>query len=276
MYKFENNPVSEDGLYKIRIVEFENEFSELQDFELIRVKHPEDVNIAVLDGEIVGYENEFNSNLLVDGKEFSSGEVIKRNKGEKAEIKLDDDYDFFVSKTALRGGDRRLNEVKNEFSESSDLNDIAKKIATIAGLTTPINSANAQRKPVLKSVHFQYILSGEGEKKEISVSHPRENFSTHIIKLLDLKGDKLTLEWTDTHKVAPIGFTNKVSDNKFSIEKQKVEEVAHSTQKEVELPTSLEPGEMISLHFPKFKETKKEETFILKSNGYYRIINKSS
>ncbi|MFW6026611.1 MAG: hypothetical protein ACOCRX_09730, partial [Candidatus Woesearchaeota archaeon] len=128
LYKFENKPVPEDGFYKIRISEFEKERSYFKDFELIKVSHPEDVEVGVIDNEIVAYKDIVKPDkFLVKGDEVSLDEVVKKEKGESASLifnEIDKDNNLLVMRGGLRGGKRRVEkaeEILKENNESVDL-----------------------------------------------------------------------------------------------------------------------------------------------------------
>jgi hypothetical protein len=271
LYKLEHNPKLEDGEYKIRISEFEQERSEFEDFELIRVSHPKDTEVGVINDKIVGYKKVADpQKVIVEGKEIPKDKEIKRDEGQDAEIFLsDDEFDFFVSKTALRTGDRRLKKAKDMFAEADDLADITKKI-----LIASILGASKVDAAIVKYSIYYYNLTQKGKEVELGVSHPRENFSTHLLDTSKIDENKLTLKWTETHKMIPVGTAKRIDDESLKIEKITPKEITHSKEGSVDKNLVLEPGELLTLKFPDFekKDSDLKNTFLLRSRGYYEQI----
>ena len=118
------------------------------------------------------------------------------------------------------------------------------------------------------------------KKKELAVSHPRENLSTHLIDVSELKMKddfSVKMEWTDTHKIRPLGLAKRLSGSEMEIKKLNPKSIKHS-HKDLENPvreSSLSPGETLTIDFPATKKGRdkgKERSFVLRSKGNYKQI----
>ena len=283
LYKLENNPEPEGGFYKIRVVEFEKEESYFKDFELIKITHPEDVNIGVVNNGIVGYKNiEKPTKILLDNEEIDYGEEVLRDEGEDAYLEFknfDKEKNLLISESSLRQGDRRIEEVDNLLSENKERSivDFTKKALIVGGALSGAYYAYGCTSGMdsKRSIHY-YTIIGEKER-EIAVSHPREMMSTHILDLssyTDSFGEKVKIKmnWTDTHKTVPIGMARRVSEEELDIQTITPEKIEHSDNGENKM--KLSPGEALTVSFPAESENdSKETTFLVRSRGYYERVD---
>ena len=281
LYKLETKPAVEDGFYKLRVVEFEQEESTFENFELIKITHPEDTEVGVINNRIVTYKD------LIEPKEITGVEIeediIKRDKGESIKIKFEenllDGHDLMVSKTSLRAGDRRLDEVEDIFKDAdkgAEL-DFLHLIILATFLATPI--AMTQSWSVKYSIYF-YEYKANGKEKEVGVVHPRERMSEQLIELPAEEMDslELSLKWTETHKIKPLGLARKTEDftRKEVIECEKMTELKKDrVGEDINGSLKLTPGEGATLYFPASDKKKKKgekTTYLLKSKGFYNAI----
>lgn len=290
----------EDGSYKIHITEFEQEKTFPHALNLIRIRHPEDVNVGVLNNqEIVYYKDPVEPNEFSFEDDSVEG-VVKGQEGEKGQLKYkklpSPEHNLLVSQASLRSGERRIekaDEVLKEFNEKEEksLDGFTKKAASVLG-SAIAGMEGAQMASAIKSVHF-YLQLGEGEeKKEVAVSHPREKESLKLVNLENYQeliesGFQMSLKWTDTHNFGMLGLAKQISKTEAGIEKIKMspEKITHSEKgkykkeqlKEGEL--SIEPGETASFEFPAPQEDGEddsglESTFLVRAKGYYRLVER--
>ena len=282
LYKLETTPSVEDGFYKMRIVEFEQEESTFKDFELVKVFHPENTQVGVIDNKIVAYKDLVKpQKISIEGRK-SDQKTIERNKGESIEIEFSKeavkDQDLMVSKTSLRAGDRRLDKTEEIFEDAekgSDINFLHLIIlATFLGVSTALLiDADASGK---YSIYF-YEYKSNGKNKEIDVVHPRERRSEQLVRLPveEMEDLKLSLKWTDTHKIEPLGLAKEIDADQFEkevLECQKITELKEGkVGNGIEGDLKLTPGEGGLLYFPTGnKDGKgKKTTYFLRSRGFY-------
>ena len=287
IYKIENKPVADNGFYKLGVVEFEREKSKFKNFKLVRVMHSKDVKIAVLDGEIIGYKNLTPPDEIKINGTLTDQQTIKQNKGDFAEIifnkkRLTEKKKFFVSETALRAGERRIDKVDQSFNEVFDEKDLAKKVILATFLTMAFTASGAlAQSGTMKHSIYHYQYTEDGEEKSLGITHPREKMSTKIVDFSDADYQnnlRIKLEWTTTHKIRPLGLAETVSPEELEIEFISPEKINHSekgklTLKEIKGDSvELTPGEMLTLDFPAKEKNKEEETFLFVSEGYYQKL----
>ena len=281
LYRLENNPVPENGFYKIRISEFENERSIFKDFKLVKVNHPEDVKVGVLNDEIVAYKDVKNaSSVKVCDKEVKGLFENSRGGGAQIEFELENKKrSLLVMKGALRSGERRIEKCDEILAEKDNTLEQFTKSAVVAiGLLAAIKGDVAYGYKI-QSIYFH--LPNQNNK-QVEVMHPRERLSHKLIDLSDhisenQKDLQLKLKWTATHKLRPVGMAKRVKKESLEIEEISPEEVIHSKEGEIEAKeisengVILNPGESMTLNFPQSKAGQKE-TFLLKSRGYYESL----
>ena len=281
LYKLENNPEPEDGFYKIRISEFEQEGSYFEDFKLLKIDHSEEVDVGVIDGDIVAYKNiKKPDRFIVDGKDMMTGEIIERKEGQDACLvfdQLDSSKNILITKGALRSGDRRIEKISNflKNNNTTKVDEFTKKalLVTTALLTAGTAVAGVCGSHALIeykcSIHF-YINGKNG--KQVAISHPREIMSLNLIDIKRFaknnKKLKVKMEWTDTHKFMPVGVAERVSVSSLDTEELKPQKITHSDGVD---KMKLSPGETLTIDFPTGKSCE-NSTLLLKSRGYYERI----
>ncbi len=283
LYKLENTPAIEDGFLKIRVVEFEKEKSFFESFELIKVTHPKEINLGVIDDEIVAYADlKKPSNIFTNGEKRIGKDLIKRKEGENVLMEFyENDNNLLVNKSSLRAGRKRIDKVEKllknkKFDSISDFSKKSLALLSFMGSATPNGPLLAQTHRMKSIYYYLQIVSDKKKETEVGVTHPRENMSTNLLDLSPyVNGSSISIRmnWTNTHNLLPIGIAKKTSIDDLKIENIKPEKIRHSDydiKKEKKL--TLDPGESLTIYFPETKNnilTDSNISYFIKSKGYY-------
>ncbi len=284
IYKIENKINPENGFYKIRIAEFEEERTFLNDLQLIKILHPEEVKVGVLNGEIIAYEDMIKPDKFKsDGKIWNLDKTLEKERGGKAFLKFKntDGRDLLVNEMAFRGGRERVDEAERILNKlkRDEINKFSKKALVAIGISLALAARNTVRATDEKqSIHYFLKLDQDKEKGKIAVNHPRENMSH---KMIDLnphlsetsKGFELEMQWTSLHRFSPVGLARKASSKHLKKEIIDPVKITHSDKKnslnQIEKGgLTIAPGDMLTVEFPATEEDE-NCSFFLKSRGYY-------
>ncbi|MCX6758947.1 MAG: hypothetical protein NT012_00015 [Candidatus Nealsonbacteria bacterium] len=276
-------------------MEFEQERSYFYGFDLIKVIHPKEVNIGIVENKIVGYKNLVLPSLIKDNKgknwtkklsSLNDKNFFGGGKNDILKVKFDNIQDlkscYLVFQASLRANYERVDKASKKIekvaSRSNELVRVLKQLAVplaIAKGITELSEAKA-----LKSIIIKATIDGE-KGKCLNIIHPREKFCFSIINISNyLKKNQntltLDLEWTGSHNLSFIGLTE--PDTRLKLEKIKLAYLEHSSNKNIKKEqlekgeVQLIPGQFINLEFPYKKDNLKSServSFILKSKGYY-------
>lgn len=297
-YKIETTPWPKENKYIFRIVEFESEKSKFYDFELIKVIHPKDVEIGIINNKIVAFskiflpslvESEENKNLTKyflkeGGKFFFQGKA-----GDKLKIEFDNLENqkpkYLIFKAALRANRKKIQKVAKmlegkTFSREKFSRLLLKIAGTALGGSVHFLSKKAMAKefpppPEKYSIIFKMIFR-EDFSKIVEIVHPRERLSLGIVDISEYlkKNTKkicFSLEWTATHNLSFFALAQSSKKN-FEIETLKPISLIHSAEKNLTKEITLLPGQFIEISFPFNKEkipSSHKISFIFKCKGYY-------
>ncbi|MCD6574395.1 hypothetical protein J7K97_01790, partial [Candidatus Aerophobetes bacterium] len=299
LYKLEVLPKPKDAKYLIQIYEFENEHSRFNNFELIRVQHPKEFNIGVIDNRLVFYKKLYvpASVKAADGKdwtktlsEIEDANVFKGKKGDVLEVKFNNLPKIknccLVMRSSLRANRARIDSVGEAIEKNSASSDKLKKLLKAIAAGATFASLASKVSAVIKwSININMLIkTREGRTKRIGIVHPRERVCLNWIDISKYikRGQndlELELEWTHPHNLSFIGiceYQPLKSDKNIKIEKIRPTKLIHSEYGEVDLNSlkkncvELIPGQFITLEFP-YKEGEKNlvTSFIFKCRGYY-------
>ena len=307
LYKLETTPILKDKKYIFKIIEFEKEYSHFYGFELIKIIHPKETNIGVVNNKIVAYKNLILPTSILDSQKNDWTKKLSdlNNKtffsGEKKDIlniKFDNIQNLknihLLFKAGLRANYSRITQIakkleKISFSEKEWTNSL-KKIATVslgaivAGETMKAESVFAANH-LCKSINIYADISFNNKKQLINIIHPREKSSFGLVDISQYKQKKsesfsLKLKWTNSHNLNFLGAAEVDSLNSLDIKQEivKLSSLKHSESKEVHKKDlgskgiELIPGQFINLEFLSKKEhlnPDQKVSFIFKSKGYY-------
>jgi len=282
-------PALENNKYILKIVEFENEYSEFENFTLTRIVYPKEFNLAVYDNKSFFYkdiitpvkiEKEINHQSVILSKKAFSGKA-----GSKLLLSFDQkaaDCNALIWKASLRAGHARISKVAKSLltiknskitDNETSLNKIVAKVGAMA-MGNIASSMTPNDLFAVKYTIFMYIKGLTGQK-EIHITHPRENPAVGILNLkpyLNLKKQKmpqLSLKWTNTHKLYSFGLTQIFSSTDIPGIKKEIFKPQNFKIKR------LRPGEVLNLMFAAKEEKIKSDqkvSFIFGSKGYYERI----
>jgi len=292
----------QDGKYKLRIVEFEQEHSYFSNFELIKVIHPKTLKAGVIDNQIVFYKNVKRPAKIINkqGKDLTNslnknggfngktGDILKLKFGS-----ITGKESILIWRACLRAGYPRIDSVQKALGKlktTQQLDRFLNKIVSIPWRVPIIGCIGIHSSHSSCKISIIFYLSLSGKNEKVGIIHPRENFSTGLIDLSPhFKKDsssslELSLEWTNTHKLNFIGLAQLASSQEIKatkINNLKPETIKHSRQKEINKndlekgKVELIPGQSLELTFPYTKSNlKPKETvsYLLKSKGYYKKV----
>jgi hypothetical protein len=285
----------EDGKYKLRILEFEQEHSYFHDFELLKITNPKELKVGVVNNKIVFYKDPRKPTAITNDKGKGLGDVLNGNKifkgktGDILKLKfkdISDQYNVLVWQASLRAGYPRVKSVEKTLKKIKNISKLEKYLKQINFLFLS-QQAHASLNPIFaKSINFGILSSDKSKSKKIGICHPRENFSTglldissHLIK--SQSQQEVTLEWTNTHNLKLISLAQSATPKEMKgvkIESLKLESLLHSsdakiTKKDFKKGVELIPGQYLELTFPYEKpslDSNQTTSFVLKSKGYYK------
>ena len=238
------------SLYSLRILEFENEHSYLDQTKLMSVDHNAYINVAASPiGEILTYENPCAPLSAVDEQGTSWLEELS-----------DIDGNFYEG---YNGSFLILN-----FGE----------------ITTPDAKLvmRADRPPTKYSIHIQ-VLDSAGNWMDVAAIIPRTYWATEIIDLssyLPSSGEfKVRLYFTDRHKIDFAGLDT-TSQAQIDVEQALLLLAYHSDygivtaklRSDDDIYAELTPGQQITLLFGATAPSGEQRTFIIYTKGYYYAI----
>ncbi len=303
LYKLEVIPKPKNKKYLFRIIEFEKEHSYFHGFEFIKIVHPKELSIGIINNKIVAFKKLILPSLIRDkkGKDWKEKLSNLNNEilfgGEKKDI-LNIKFDniqslgncYLVFRANLRSGYPRIKEIgqklERAFSEDK-LIDSLKKVtaASVAAATALKETEDAMAAiPPAKCYSINlFIRVGEDKKELVHIIHPRERLSSGLVDISQhvKKGQEslsLILEWTNSHKLSFIGLAEADSSTTIKQEVLKLSSLKHSEYKNINKESlkdgkvELIPGQYIDLEFPEKKERIQsgyKTSFVLKSKGYY-------
>ena len=297
MYKLESYLQPEDGKYKLRILEFEQEHSYFYNFELLRITNPKELMVSVINDEIVFYKNLRKPTTITDNKGRDLKDILKGNKifkgktGNILKLKfkdISDQYNILVWQAGLRAGYPRIENVERMLKKTKKFSKLEKYLKQINFLYLSQQAYASKAPKFVKSIKFCIVSNDKSKAKKIGIYHPRENFSTglidissHLIK--SQSQQEITLEWTSAHNLKLIGLAQLVTSKerkKIKVESLKLESLLHSndvkiTKKDFKKGVELIPGQYLELTFPCEKlslNSNQTTSFVLKSKGYYTKI----
>ena len=298
LYKLESYLQPEDGKYKLRILEFEQEHSYFYNFELLRITNPKELMVGVINDEIVFYKDLKRPTMITDNNGRDLGDILNGNKifkgktGNILKLKfkdISDQHNALVWRAGLRAGYPRVgNYVKRTFKKIKKFSKLEKYLKQINFLYLSQRAYASKSPKFVKSIKFCIVSNDKSKAKKIGIHHPRENLSTglidispHIIK--NQSQQEITLEWTSAHNLKLVGLAQLVTPKKrkeVKVESLKLESLLHSndikiTKKNFKKGIELIPGQYLELTFPCEKlslDSNQTTSFVLKSKGYYTKI----
>ena len=288
----------QDGKYKLRILEFEQEHSYFHNFELLRIAHPKELMVGVIKDEIIFYKGLRKPTAITDNKGKDLGDILNGNKIFKGKadkiLKLkfkdiSDQDNVLVWQAGLRAGYPRVNSVEQILKKMKKTSKLEKYLKQMNILYAAQAVRSSSPDPIFaKSINFGILSNDESKAKKIGICHPRENLSigllnisSHLMK--DQSQQTITLEWTNTHNLKSIGLAQLVKSKEskeIKIESLKLESLLHSndakiTEKDFKKGVELTPGQYLEMVFPYEKSSlnpNQTTSFVLKSKGYYKKI----
>lgn len=239
------------SLYSLRLAEFQQEHSYLDQAKLIAVDHDANVNVAVSPfGEILTYQNPDAPISAADDQGYNQMEAIQSI-----------DMSYYEG---YNGSYLLLN-----FGEVTAEN--AKLIM------------RADRPPVKTSIHIQVLNSTEDWVDVVSII-PRTYWATEIIDLStylpSTREFKVRLYFTDSHKVDYVGLDT-TSQAQIDVQDARLILAYHSDDGVVttklrtddDIYAELIPGQQITLLFAATTQNGGQRTFIIYVKGYYTILD---
>ena len=268
-YKIQQPMVlGDDGNYQLSIVEFENEHSYLDQFELITVDHKPGTEIQLSqDGSIYTVKDPIPpsrsckpgsplTSYLSLVEEADDDKFIEGIDGFNALVYFDDEYDLTNAKLVI----------KSDMKPGS------------GGGGGGSLSTEGPDGPIL--IHFKNPLTGEWDT--VGEIYPRALWSTDIIDLsqyayLGNTSLRFMFEWQGHHKLDYVGLDLSEQEN-FYVQRLSPSSATHSERGlvtyDVTLPDNryveLVPGEWMNVTFP-YAPTSLERDFIFYSKGYYNL-----
>ncbi len=287
-------------------MEFEREHSYFYDFELIKIIHPKESSIGIINNKIVVFKNLILSSSIKDKRDkdwtkklsaLNDKAFFKGEKGDVLNIRFNNIKSLrnchLISRTSLRGNYPNIKEVEQKLERvvSEDrLIDSLKKVAvasiTAANIVKEAKDAEGVFAKIQPSIHISVIYTGKNKEKPVKIIHPREKLSLGLIDISQYlkRGQKslfLRAKWTRSHNLSFVGLTDVNDISNISNIREKVVELSnlkHSENKDIKRESlkdgrvELIPGQYIELEFSAIKETlgfNQRTSFVLKSKGYY-------
>lgn len=306
LYKLEVIPKIKNKKYLLRVMEFEREHSYFHNFEFIKIIHPKESNIGIINNKIVAFKNLVLPSSIKDkkGKDWTKKlsalndkAFFKGEKGEILNIRFDNIKDLrnchLIFRASLRGDYPRIKEVEQKLERivsGNRLIDSLKKIGVasiaVANIVKEAKDAKGALAKLIPSIHLSVIYADKNKEKPVEIVHPREKLSLGLVDISQYvkKSQKslfLRAKWTRPHNVSFVGLTDteglsEVSN--ISQESIKLSCLKHSENKNIDKTylkkgkVELIPGQYIKLEFPAKKEkaeSNQRTSFVLKSKGYY-------
>jgi hypothetical protein len=301
LYKLETIPVPKNKKYVFKIIEFEKERSHFYGSELIKIIHPKETSIGIVNNKIVAYKNLILSSSILDTKKNDWTKKLS-NLGNKTffdglkndilNIKFDNIQSLknphLIFRASLRANYPRISKISKKlektFLSEEKWIDSFKKIAAVSLGTLAADKIMGVKSAfgaIVKSINI-YIRSGG--KDLVDIIHPREKISSGLVNLSEyIKEEKdqisLELKWTSSHNLSFFGLVDVNSlDSNIKQESIKLSNLRHSKDKNINKKdlekkgVQLVPGEFIDLEFPAKREdigSNQEISFVLNSKGYY-------
>lgn len=253
-FRLEEPCVERDGRYWLKMREFEQEHTSLDEVKLLSVDHPRGLNLGLTDeGEFFLYKREIGPVFCVDSAGIDQLELIDAIGG--------GDYEGFPDDwLTIHFG--RVRGVKRLY------------VQVVADLQPP--------PPKDQTIVLQLRGEHEWEWQDIALLHPRENWATHLVDLspwVDRGAQEIVIRlyWLAQHKVDYVGLVRSVPGLK-KVKECVLESAFHSEVGTVtdsllyvdERYAELAPGQEIELAFLPVKSTKGfKRDFVLVATGYY-------
>jgi len=308
LYKLEITPQPKSKKYLLRVMEFEREHSYFHNFELIKVTHPKELNIGVINNKIIAFKNLILPSSIKDkkGKDwikelstFNDKSFFQGEKDNVLNVKFDNIKDLknchLVFRASLRTGYASITKIGQKLEKAPSekkLLDSLKKVA-VASLAAAVAAKMIENESVSAildckgSINISVIHNiGKQKEKIVDIIHPREKLSLGLADISQhlKRGQKslsLTLKWTRPHNLSFVGLADvkdlsKTSD--VSQEPIELSQLKHLEDRNINKTylkkgkVELIPGQYIELEFPLEKEnveSNQKTSFVLKSKGYY-------
>jgi len=300
LYKLETNPVPRNKKYVFKIIEFEKERSHLYGSELIKIIHPKETSIGIVNNKIVAYKNLILPSSILDSKKNDWAKKLSNLdnktffdglKDDILNIKFNDIQSLknphLVLMASLRANYPRISKISKKlektFLSEKKWTDSFKKIAAVSlGILAADKIMGVENVFGAKiSIH---IYINTGKKGLVGIIHPREKISLGLVNLsqhIEEENGQVSLKfkWTSSHNLSFLGLVD-VSPLSPDIKQEsiKLSNLRHSKDKSINKKdlesegVELTPGQFIDLEFPAKKEDinpNQKISFILKSKGYY-------
>ena len=304
LYKIESQLEPQEGKYRIKILEFEQEHSYFSNFELIKVIHPKILKAGTVNDKITFYKNIKKPEKITDSKgkdltkAISGGDTFRGKNGDNLKIKFKDvgnKENILAWKASLRAGYPRVDSIQKAIQKlrtPQQMKGFLEKMTSVTWKSPGIFCLSLCffcHSSCKTSIIF-YLYSPKEKAEKIGMTHPREISSTGSMEIppsfvkKESSSLELGLEWTNTHKLDYICLAQPASPEEVKsirIENLKVESLRHSRHKEISKAdlekgkVELKPVQFLELEFP-YKKTslKPQETvsYFLKSKGYYKKL----
>jgi hypothetical protein len=260
-YKIEQDMLQKDGVYSFLIGEFEREYTNLNQLELMVIDHTDDVYVAITkDGVILTYRNPIEPVSAID--------------------RCGNDYLATVNST---GGDYYEGYEGDyliiDFGNPNTTN--GAKLVLRTDMKQPYNLHSRLTPEIVGSIKIQ-ILNKTQLWKDVYIIEPRDKWAIDAIDLspfldeMNNESFKIRLYWTNHHKVDYIGLDTSQQVN-VSVQTHSIISAFHISSGDVtdkllyndENYTKIMPSDYITVIFPYTIENNETRDVILVSKGYY-------
>ena len=295
LYKLESSLQPEDGKYKLRVVEFEQEHSYLYDFELLKIVHPTLLTVGIVNNKIVYYKDVLKPATITDSKGKDLKGMINGNDsfqgkaGEILKLKFNDISNvnnLLIWKASLRGGYARISEnLKDNLKPIDKPKEIGVFLTKSLLAASIALAATAKKVWAAKATSIHFYLLSNGKSTEIGVTHPRENSSMGLLDISSYLPKKqspteIHLKWTETHDINSISLAQmiKPNDKELKVESLQIESLRHSKNEKIDVKdlkkgAEIIPGQYLELSFPykdMILDSDQTVSFVFRSKGFYR------